>query len=117
MKAQAAFVGANRTVKLHAITSVNLNFAFVINPGNSERDGSFWFYDSFKNLALNHAGILLIFFPDGFDDFVNGLMKFGFVRVFGFYHVHEFSDAFHFFTFLSMRPDIYNPIIGYQRAT
>jgi len=44
-------------------------------------------------------------------------MKFGFVRVSGFYHVHEFGDAFHYFTFLSMRPDIYNPINGYQGAT
>ena len=52
MEPQTALVGADRTVELHAIAGVDLDFALVVHPRNLEDDRTFRNDHAFKNLVL-----------------------------------------------------------------
>src|SRR2546421_12520492 len=78
MKAQAAFVRADGAVHLDAKTSVDLDFAAVIGPGDAEEHDAFGLGHALENFCLFIFWVLLDERPDGFGDFGDSLMKLGF---------------------------------------
>ena len=64
MKAQTAFVWADRGIKLNAKCTVNLGFALIVLPCNAELYGTFRF-----NQTLDQSGsfIFRMFFNDRFQ--------------------------------------------------
>jgi len=81
METQAALVGADRGVELHAEAAVDLDLALVVYPRDAEHD---------QALRLNDAvdDAVLLQLRTGFDnrlkaleDFENRLLKFRLVRV------------------------------------
>ena len=62
VETQTAFVRTDRAVHLNAVTLVDLDFAFVIHPGNAEQDHAFRFCNPFEDLC---SFVLRIFFNEG----------------------------------------------------
>ena len=48
METETALVRSDGTVELYTETSVDLNFAFIVNPWYTEHNNTFWFNDSLK---------------------------------------------------------------------
>ena len=74
---QAALVGADGGVELHAEAAVNLHLARIINPRNTENDLSFRLNDSLKYACVNE---ILSFFNYGLkalENFCYCLNEFG----------------------------------------
>ena len=92
MKSQTAFVRSDCAVHLDTETSVDLNFAFVINPRNSENDYSFRLNHSFKDFAFFVLRILVDEVHQGFYNFFYSLMKFAFTGVLCDNFRHEVID-------------------------
>ena len=53
VKSQTALVRSDSAVELNSVTTVNLNSAVIVDPGNSENDLTLRLYDSLKNLLLD----------------------------------------------------------------
>ena len=64
MKTQAAFVGAERAVHLHPETAVDLNLAFVIDPGDPELNHPLGLDEAFEDFSIS---ILLVTLNDRTD--------------------------------------------------
>ena len=59
MKAQAALIGANSAVKLHAETAVYLHLAVIVHPGHPEHKLPFGFNEPFQQGGVLIFGIAL----------------------------------------------------------
>ena len=82
VEAQTAFVRANGGVELHAIADVDLYFAFVVDPGYTERDDAFGFHKALDELCLLKLRMLVVDVLDGFQYFFHCLQEFRLARVF-----------------------------------
>ena len=65
MEAQAALVGANGAVELHAVADVDMHLALVVSPRYAERDDAFRLYDAFNQLDFLELGMLVVDILDG----------------------------------------------------
>ena len=87
MEAQTALVRTDRGTVLDTVTTIDLYFSLVIDPGNTELDDTFRFYQTTQQILVC---ILRIFFnegPQAFHDFRDCLMEFRLVGI-------ALSDAF-----------------------
>ena len=76
MEAETAFVRPDRAVELNAIALIDLDFAFVIHPGNLEHDDAFRNDNALKNLVLFILAVAVQKFSEGFEDFRYALDEF-----------------------------------------
>ena len=74
METQTALVGSDGHVVLHAVASVDLDFALVVNPSDFEFDDSFGFEKALNDLVLIVFGVLVHEVADGFEDFSDRLV-------------------------------------------
>ena len=82
METQTAFVWADRAVHLYAITTVDFDFTFIVEPRNAEHHNSFGFCDSFEDFHFGKYRIFQNVRCQGLDHFVNGLMELFFTWIF-----------------------------------
>ena len=82
VEAQTAFVRANGGIELYAIADVDLYFAFVVDPGYTERDDAFGFHKALDELCLLKLRMLVVDVLDGFQYFFHCLQEFRLARVF-----------------------------------
>ena len=76
MEAKTAFVRPNSAVELYTPATVNLNFTFIVYPGNTESDLAFWFYDTTKDVSFFKFRVSFYYTFDGFENFFYSLDKF-----------------------------------------
>ena len=57
METEAALIGADGTVHLHAETAVDLDFSTVVGPGNAEHDHPFGFRYPLHDFEIQKMGI------------------------------------------------------------
>src|SRR5690606_5748941 len=81
VKAHTALVGAESTVELDAKAPVDMDLALVVLPGDAKDDLSFGFTNALDNLLVGKFGVLHQYGAQGFQDFVDRLVKFAFPRV------------------------------------
>ena len=81
MEAHAAFVWANRGVKLHAPGAVNLHLIAIVNPDDAELDDALRFDQAFQQIELTIARILFKERPQSGHHFADGLGEFSLMRV------------------------------------
>ena len=82
METKTTFVWSDRTVELYTVSFVYLYFAVVIYPRNTERNDSFWLYQTFQNGKT--AVFFFIFVDNNFQRiqyFFDCLMEFWFARI------------------------------------
>jgi hypothetical protein len=92
MKAKTTFVWADGAVHLNAETAIDLESAFVIDPGYAELDDSFGFRDAFQDFSFGVNGMFQDIRDDIYSYFLNGLEKFGLVRITCLDVLHKFPD-------------------------
>jgi hypothetical protein len=81
MKPQAALVGTNRVVELDPPSPVGPNIALIVFPGDAKDHNPIRLGHPFQNLSLLVLRMILQKGNNRLSDFLNGLMKFGFVGV------------------------------------
>ncbi len=92
MKTQAAFVGAERAVHLHAKTAINLNLAFVIDPGDSELNHPLGLDQAFEDFSISILLVTLDDRTDRFEHFSHRLKK---LRLVGITFPNNFENLLH----------------------
>src|SRR5450756_2526834 len=75
VQAQAALVGANGAVHLHAIALVDLDLALVVDPGHAEHDDPLRLGDALEDLGLAVLRLLVEHGLEGFRNLHDGLME------------------------------------------
>ena len=83
VEAQAALVGADGAVQLHAEALVDLDLTLVVDPGDPEHDGALGLDDALEDLGLSVGRRRLDNRHDGLDDLPDGLVELGLRRVLG----------------------------------
>jgi len=89
VKPESSFVRPYGAVHFNSETTVDLNFTFVVEPGNSEDNRTFRFCNSFQNFACLYLGFSSI---NGIRDSAtswNSLVELVLTRISGFDHSHE----------------------------
>ena len=81
VKSDTALVRTDSGVELYSESTVYLNLAVVINPGNTENDLSLRLTESGENACLNEIGSLFDNRLEGLDNLCNCLNKFGLALV------------------------------------
>jgi hypothetical protein len=81
MKTQASFVRTERAVHLDAEPAVNLNLAFVIDPGNTELNHPLGFDKALENLSVSILLVTLDDRPDRFKYFGDRLKELRLIRI------------------------------------
>lgn len=81
MESESALVGSDGAVELHSVTFVDVYFAVVVYPGNSEHDDSFGFDKSFEKTCFFISGIGIEHDSEAFENFGSRLMKFGLIGI------------------------------------
>ena len=81
MKAQAAFVRADRVVELHAERAVHLYIAAIVDPRDAKHDDAIRLGEPFEDARLLILRMIAHERHQRVDDFANGLMKLGLVRI------------------------------------
>ena len=81
MEAQAALVGADRGVELHAEAAVDLDLALVVHPRNAEHDHALRLDDALHNAVLLQLRTRLDDRLKALEHFENRLLKLRLVRV------------------------------------
>ena len=88
VKTQAAFVRADCRIKLYAEAAINLNFAAVIHPWNTELYKALRLHDSVDHTFFDQVGALFYDRLKGFQNFLNCLDKLGLIAI-------AFLNGFH----------------------
>ena len=78
MEPQAAFVGADGVVELHAVTGVDLHFALVVHPDHLEGEDAVGFHDALRDAVGFEFRMLVVTLLDGHEDLAHGLQVFAF---------------------------------------
>jgi len=115
MEAQTAFIRTDCRVKLYTETTVDLNFAVVINPGYSELNKSFRLNKSFDKTGLL---ILWFLFNNGFKafkNFFNSLKEFTFTGISFLYLFINFRKYEFLIICITCRLFIYTAILPYMK--
>src|SRR5439155_20711880 len=81
MKTEASFVRTKRAVHLNAEPAVNLNLAFVIDPGNAELNHPLGFDKALENLSVSILLVTLDDRPDRFEYFGDRLKELRLIRI------------------------------------
>ena len=82
MESQTALVGTDGAVELHTVAVVYLNLTFVVHPGHPEEDGPLGGGQPLQqSVAAVGIFILLNYGAQGLQNLINGLVKFGLIRV------------------------------------
>ena len=92
MEPQAALVGPDGAVHLHAKTAIDLHLAVVVHPRNTEQDDSFGLDQPLEDLGLAVGRIGLDHGHHRLDHFVDGLVKLGLAGVLGDDLLHEIAN-------------------------
>jgi hypothetical protein len=92
MEAQTTLVRSEGTVHLDAITAIDLNLSFVVNPGDTELD-----HPLRLNQALEDFAIAIFLVPlngrfDGFEDFGDRLKE---LRLIGIALLNDLENFLH----------------------
>ena len=77
MEAQAALVGADGAVELHAEAAVDLHFAPVVLPRHAEDDLPLGLADALDELLLRKLRVFCNHRHQGLEHFVHGLVELG----------------------------------------
>src|SRR5699024_11423565 len=85
MKTQSTFVGANSTVKLHSVTTINLCFSRIIHPWDLKRNSTLWLNKPFEYIMLNIFGVFKKCRFDGMEKNMYCLMELFLIRISLFY--------------------------------
>ena len=80
---QAALVGAEGRVVLHAVTTVDVILKVIVHPDNTELDGALGLDHALKQAGLLVLGVGVDDRLEGRQDFFDGLQEFGLIRVLG----------------------------------
>ena len=100
MEAQAAFVGADGGIHLHAVAPVYLNPPLVVHPRHAEHNRALGFDDAFQQAV---AGVARVFVQKGFqaaEYFFHRLMEDGLARVALLNGLKQGVDVVHGFSFV-----------------
>ena len=81
VKAQAALVGSNRRVELNAVTTVDLNLARIVDPGNAEHNDALGLDETLENGGLLVLGMSIESGLQGAQNLSSSLDEFGLLRV------------------------------------
>ena len=81
VEADAALVGADGAVHLHAVAAVDLDLAFVIEPGHTENDDALGFRDAFQNFHFLQYGARHDVGSQRFGDLADGLVEFRLIGI------------------------------------
>ncbi len=81
MEADAALVGADGAVHLHAVAAVDVDAAAVVRPGDTEHDDPFGLHHPFQDLEVHQVGIGGHIGGHAFHHFADGLVEFLLARV------------------------------------
>jgi hypothetical protein len=93
VEAQPAFVRSDCAVHLDAKTAVDLHHALVVDPGDAEHDHALGLDDPVKDAGGNVFRVSLDHGPQRIEHFLDGLVKFGFRRIFCFHLRHDFFNV------------------------
>ena len=81
VEADTSLVGTDGAVHLDAVATVDVDFAAVVRPGDTEHDDSFGLYDPFHDFEIHQMGIGGDVRCHAGDDLPDGLVEFLFTRV------------------------------------
>ena len=81
MEAQTALVGADGAVELHTVAAIDLDLAFVIDPGHTEADDAFRLDQTLDQTGLLIFGVLLHDGLDALQYLADSLQKFGLIGI------------------------------------
>ena len=81
MEAQTALVGADGAVELHTVAAVDLDLAFVIDPGHTEADDTLRLDQTLDQSGLLIFGVLLHDGLDALQHLADSLQKFGLIGI------------------------------------
>ena len=81
MEADAALVGADGAVHLHAVAAVDLDLAFVVEPGHTENDDALGFRNAFQNFHFLQYGARHDVGSQRFGDLADGLVEFRLIGI------------------------------------
>ena len=95
MEPQAALVGANGRVELHAEAAVHLHLAVVVHPGHTEHDLALGLGDALQNTGSLILGVCLDHRLQGGEHFGGSLDKLRLVGIFLFQKFQLFADIRH----------------------
>ena len=76
VEAQAALVGADGVVELHAVALVDADVAFIVHPGHAEEDHAIRLDHALEDGVALVDGIAVHDRREGFEHFARRLMKF-----------------------------------------
>ena len=80
---QAALVGAERRVVLHAVTTVDVILKVIVHPNDTELDDALGLDHALEQASLLVLGVGVDDRLEGSQDFFDGLQEFGLIRVLG----------------------------------
>ena len=81
MEAQAALVGANGAVELHAVAAVHLDLALIIDPGHTEADDALRLHQTLDEGGLLVLGVLFHHGLDALQHLTHSLQEFRLVGI------------------------------------
>ena len=81
MEAQAALVGADGAVVLHAVAAVDVHNALVVHPGDAELDHALRLDEALEQGGLLPLGVLVHDQLQGLKDLAHGLQELRLVSV------------------------------------
>ncbi len=81
METQSSFIWSDCAVHLYSITSVDLDFSFVVEPWYPENNHALRLCNTFKHFEVYEIRMLHDIRCNAFKDFFYGLMKFILSRV------------------------------------
>ena len=93
METDAALVGADGAVHLHAVAAVDVDAAAVVGPGDAEHDDALGFDHPFQDLELHQVRIGGHVGGQALHHFADGLVEFLLARVARDHAGHEPVDV------------------------
>ena len=79
METNAAFVGTDGVVELHAVTEIHVHIAVVIDPWHAKGQNAVGFHEAFHQTHFLKFGMFVIDVLHGGEHLLHGLKKFRFV--------------------------------------
>ena len=92
VETEAAFVRSDCAVHLDAETTVDLDFALVVNPRNTEHDYALRLYHALEDFALLVLGVFVDVVHERFYNLLDSLVELGLTGILGDYFRHEVVD-------------------------
>ena len=81
MEPNTSFIGTDSAVHLYAVAAVDLDLAFVIEPGHTENDDALGFRDAFQNFHFLQYGARHDVGSQRFGDLADGLVEFRLIGI------------------------------------